>query len=275
MTNDKNIQTVKSIHAAFAKGDVPNVVEFLDENVLWGTRTPTAEVPWHRSYNGKMNVPSYFKTLGEEVTYSKFEPTEYLGSDTHVSCVVAYEMTVKRTGKIVRGVDTHHFFFKNNRVTQFICDGSDITAQNGWTNGRTVTDNQIVAKNCFECLDTRDVDGLQKLFAPTAKVHGLGTNVLDTKGLCETMTGFFRAFPDSRMPIDSVIANQNEVCIRHRFEGTHKETFMGHTSTNKRVSMTGTMTLRTNIEGQVTECWLNADMLSLYTQIGVVTLPKG
>jgi len=275
MTTEKNIQLVKSIYAAFQKNDVPAIVEFITDDCQWGIRTSASEVPWHRSFNGKQQVPNFFKALAEEVTYTKFEPQSFLASDDHVCCVVAYEMTVKRTGKVVKGNETHHFFVKNNRITQFVSDGSDSNVQNAWTNGGTMFDNQVLARNYFECMDARDLDGLTKMFAPTAKIHGLGPTPLDPKGLRETMSLFFRAFPDSRMPIDGVVANPNEVCIRHRFEGTHKESFMGIAPTNKRISMNGTITLQSDREGHVTEAWVHADMLGMFVQLGALTMPRG
>lgn len=275
MTADKNIELVKSLFVSFQKNDIPAIVEYITDDCQWGVRTQSSEVPWHRSFNGKQAVPGYFKALAEEVTLSKFEPTNFLASVDHVSCTVAFEMTVKRTGKIVRGINTHHAFFKNGRISQFVVDGADSTIQNAWTNGSTTFDNQTLARNYFECMDTRDLDGLTKMFASTAKIYGLTPMALDTKGFTETMSLFFRAFPDSRMPIDGVVANANEVCIRHRLEGTHKENLMGIAPTQKRVSMNGTITLRTNLEGQVTEAWVHADMLGLFVQLGAVNMPKG
>lgn len=124
-------------------------------------------------------------------------------------------------------------------------------------------------KTFFEYLDRRDLDGHGTLYAPDAKFYGFGPQGLDPAGVKGAMTEFFTAFPDSRMPVDDIIAEGDRVAIRHTFRGTHQAPFQGIPATGKSVVVTGITTLRVQ-DGKVVEGWLNADMFGLLQQLGVV-----
>lgn len=273
MTAQKNIQIVQSMYAAFAKNDVPSIMEVIAEDCEWGVNSASSEVPWLRSYRGKATIPNFFKAMAEEITFTKFNPHTFTATDDHVTCLVDWAGTNKRTQKSAQTTATHHFTFKNGRVTQFFETSDTAQSINAYQAGTTPYDLQTIARTYMDCLDRRDLETLNTLFVQNVKLTGLGPSTLDNNGVRETMSHFFKAFPDSRMPIDGVIANNNEVAIRHRFEGTHKDTFMGVAPTNKRVSVTGTVTLRIT-DGKITEGVVHADMLGLLVQLGTVTAPK-
>ena len=128
-------------------------------------------------------------------------------------------------------------------------------------------------KKFFDCLDRRDLDGMTALFAPDAKFHGFAPQPLDREGVRAAMSEFFSAFPDSRMPTDDIIAEEDRVAIRHSFRGTHKALFQDIPATDKAVVITGITTLKV-MDGKVTEGWLNADMVGLLQQLGMIPQPS-
>jgi predicted ester cyclase len=135
------------------------------------------------------------------------------------------------------------------------------------------TELHAFATRYFSYLDGRNIDGLiDELFAPGARFGGFGPQELDREGVRHTMRHFFEAFPDSRMPVDGVIAEGDEVAIRHRFEGTHRAPFQGIAPTGKRVVVTATVTLRV-VDNAVQWGVLHADMLGMMMQLGVVPPP--
>jgi steroid delta-isomerase-like uncharacterized protein len=129
------------------------------------------------------------------------------------------------------------------------------------------------ANTYFDYLDRRDLDGLGTLFAPDVKFYGLAPQVLDREGVKAAMTEFFSAFPDSRMPLDDVIAEDNRVAMRHSFRGTHKAPFQGIPATDKSVVVTAIVTVRVQ-DGKVVEGWLNADIFGMLQQLGVIPQPS-
>ena len=129
------------------------------------------------------------------------------------------------------------------------------------------------AKTYFDDLDRRDLDGLATLFAPDVAFYGFGPEALNWQGVKAAMTEFFTAFPDSRMPLDDVIAEGDRVAMRHSFRGTHKAAFQGIPATDKPVVVTGIVTVRVQ-DGKVVEGWLNADLFGLLQQLGVIPQPS-
>jgi steroid delta-isomerase-like uncharacterized protein len=129
------------------------------------------------------------------------------------------------------------------------------------------------AKTYFDYLDHRDLDGLATLFAPDVTFYGFGPEALNWQGVKAAMTEFFTAFPDSRMPLDDVIAEHDRVAMRHSFRGTHRAPFQGIPATDKSVVVTGIVTVRVK-DGKVVEGWLNADVFGLLQQLGVIPQPS-
>lgn len=129
------------------------------------------------------------------------------------------------------------------------------------------------AKSYFDYLDRRDLDGLSTLFDPDVAFHGLAPQVLDREGVKAAMSEFFSAFPDSRMPLDDVIVENDRIAMRHSFRGTHKATFQGIPATDKPVVVTAIVTVLVR-DGKVVEGWLNADIFGMLQQLGVIPQPS-
>jgi steroid delta-isomerase-like uncharacterized protein len=129
-----------------------------------------------------------------------------------------------------------------------------------------------LARRYFDYLDRRDLDGLLTTYAPTTKFHGLAPVALDPAGVKAAMTAFYTAFPDSRMPYQTIVAEGDTVSIRHQFLGTHQAEFQGVPATGKSVTVDAIVTLKVK-DGKVTEAWLNADLFGLLMQIGAIPSP--
>ena len=96
-----------------------------------------------------------------------------------------------------------------------------------------------------------------------------------TKGL-EAYKNFVKkyrvAFPDCRLDVDEVIASGDKVCVRWRFNATHKGPLEGVAPTGRRVTGTG-ITINHFAGDRIKEAFINWDSLGLMQQLGVVTLP--
>ncbi len=134
------------------------------------------------------------------------------------------------------------------------------------------TDLRAFAQQYFEYLDRRDLDGLDSTLAPTVKFHGFGPQPLDRAGTRAAMTGFYTAFPDSRMPYEAIVADGDRVAIYHSFRGMHRAEFQGVPPSGKPVVVQAIVILKVE-NGKVVEAWLNADILGLLMQIGAIPMP--
>ena len=77
------------------------------------------------------------------------------------------------------------------------------------------------------------------------------------------------AFPDGSMSIEDMVAEGDRVATRKTFHGTHQAPFMGIPATGRSVAI-GMVELVRFEDGKVIEHWLQADMLGMFQQLGVV-----
>lgn len=103
------LQTVQQTYAAFARGDIPAIVELLDDNVQWETwasnSAHAADVPWLRAGSGKAAALRFFDEIGRW----KFEDFQVLGlmsSETQVAAEATVDATVP-SGKRLRDEEMH------------------------------------------------------------------------------------------------------------------------------------------------------------------------
>jgi ketosteroid isomerase-like protein len=64
-----NLATVQGIYEAFGKGDVPAILDVLDDEVEWeaweNNSSVKAGVPWMTPWYGKAEVAHFFETAGQ------------------------------------------------------------------------------------------------------------------------------------------------------------------------------------------------------------------
>jgi predicted ester cyclase len=89
------------------------------------------------------------------------------------------------------------------------------------------------------------------------------------EGVKEGARGYRAAFPDLRIMIGDVVAQDDLVAIRWTARGTHKGELFGIAPTGKEATVTG-ITIDRWAGGKVAESWTNWDTLGLLQQLGVV-----
>ena len=82
------------------------------------------------------------------------------------------------------------------------------------------------------------------------------------------------AFPDLRVEIEDQIAERDRVLARWTARGTHEGELWGIPPTARQGLVTGISLFRV-AEGQVAECWTEANYLGLMRQLGVLPSPGG
>jgi steroid delta-isomerase-like uncharacterized protein len=117
-----------------------------------------------------------------------------------------------------------------------------------------------------------DVQAMDELIAENYTDNTPG-NVPGREGLKQRLRGLLDAFPDLHVTLDDVIACDDKVVVRTTWRGTHKGKVATAEPTGKEVSFTWMGILRIQ-DGQIQESWSNWDVLGLYEQIGLVSLPE-
>ena len=101
--------------------------------------------------------------------------------------------------------------------------------------------------------------------SPDQELHG-------PEGIRDLFTAYRVAFPDLNVTIDDLVAADEKVVISFTLNGTHKGDLMGIAATDKQVKVHGVVISRFE-EGKIVEEWEILDQLTMYQQLGIVSLP--
>jgi ketosteroid isomerase-like protein len=113
---DAKIATVQTLYEAFGRGDVEAILELLSDDVDWASCPESAVAPWHGVHRGKGEVPNFFKSLGEGVDVTGFEPLAFTANQTDVMVVTRFAATARATGKSAE-MDIHHWWrFRDGKI---------------------------------------------------------------------------------------------------------------------------------------------------------------
>ena len=89
-----NVETVGQIYEAFGRGDVPAILEKLDENVEWETQIPVDGVPWLQTRHGRDSITGFFESL-VPLEFKRFEPQTFFESGDKVFVLIALDITTQ------------------------------------------------------------------------------------------------------------------------------------------------------------------------------------
>jgi ketosteroid isomerase-like protein len=100
MSEQDNERVVREMYAAFAKGDVPGVLDRLAEDIEWKIAGPS-ELPYAGVHRGRDEVARFFESFGRAAEFEVFEPQEYFARGDRVVVLGRERQRVKATGRVV------------------------------------------------------------------------------------------------------------------------------------------------------------------------------
>ena len=113
-----NIDTVKDIYAAFGRGDIPAMLDKLDENVEWDTDYTDAAAPWLEPRLGKANVAGFFEALAP-LQFTKFDPHTIAGDGKRVVAVIDIELDHKGNHYLIPNEGHYFVFNEQGKIVKF------------------------------------------------------------------------------------------------------------------------------------------------------------
>lgn len=115
-----NLAAVQGIYAAFGRRDVPAILDYLADDVVWEYGLTSTDVPWLQPRRGRHAVAGFFESLGG-VDFARLEATTFLESGSTVVVLLQLEATVKATGRpVVEEDEVHIWHFDDaGRVARF------------------------------------------------------------------------------------------------------------------------------------------------------------
>ena len=92
-------ETVKAMYDAFAKGDIPAILEQMPEHFTWQDPCDPSIVPYGGKFDGKTQMVNFFQQLGGSTDTTLWEVNEYISEDDKVVAIGRHGFTCKKTGK--------------------------------------------------------------------------------------------------------------------------------------------------------------------------------
>lgn len=112
-------------------------------------------------------------------------------------------------------------------------------------------------------------------YAADAGIHGFPGDAPPT---VEGMKGLFHqmwaSFPDLRVEMIRLVAEDDLLAGNFRITGTHEGEFFGAAPTGNRIEIDAMAFFRFGDDGKVAERWTRLDEMSFLTQIGLMPVPE-
>ena len=131
----------------------------------------------------------------------------------------------------------------------------------------------IVRRLIEQAFNRGDLAVIDELVARDYVSHVTPTEARGPAGLRAFVTMYRTAFPDYVCTVEDQVAEEDRVVTRWTARGTQRGELMGILPTDKPVILPG-IVLDRLIDGQLVETWLQADVLGMLQQLGVMQLPE-
>jgi len=113
-----NLDSVKKVYEAFAKGDIPSVLGFLTPNTEW---TEAEGFPYAGTYVGpKAVLEGVFMRLGTEWNGFAAAAGEFVDGGDTIVALGKYSGTYKATGKSFQANFAHVWKIQDGKATSFV-----------------------------------------------------------------------------------------------------------------------------------------------------------
>jgi len=132
----------------------------------------------------------------------------------------------------------------------------------------------LVARIADEIWNRGDLAVVDEVMAASATYHGphMPNGTGDRETWRRAIGMYLSAFPDSHVKFDDLIVSGATVVGRWSATATHTGPLPGVPATGKRIAIGGITIYRID-DGKIVEAWEQLDMLGMWQQLGVVSLP--
>jgi steroid delta-isomerase-like uncharacterized protein len=131
-------------------------------------------------------------------------------------------------------------------------------------------ENKALAQRFEDMLSTGNLELVDELCAPDFAAYMPGVLApLDREGWKEFARPFVNGFSDRQLMVDGVVAEGDQVVVRHTISGRHTGNFQGIPPTDRRVEVAAMGWFRLS-DGKIVEHWTVLDLLGVMQQLGAV-----
>lgn len=119
MSREQNIAETQKLFEAFGAGDVPGILEFVNDDILIEFYGPEDIIPYAGIYRGRGEARSFFETVLSSVDIHVFEPEEFLADKDKVIVTGHLHLTAKATGGTIKSDFVHVITMADGKWSRF------------------------------------------------------------------------------------------------------------------------------------------------------------
>jgi ketosteroid isomerase-like protein len=111
---------IRSMYAAFGKGDVKTILDNLDPTVEWWSNCDSNTFPWGGRREGVAGAASFFQALGDNLDFESFEPREFYSAGDTLTVVGHTRARNKKAGRGLFDCEWVHIFaLRDGKLASF------------------------------------------------------------------------------------------------------------------------------------------------------------
>ena len=130
--------------------------------------------------------------------------------------------------------------------------------------------NKHIARQFIAAFAAADARTLERIVAEHMIDHNLAPGQKQGRpGLLEAVDMFRTAFPDLKVTIESLVADEERVSVTGKISGTNQGALMGAPPTGKSASF-AYMDMYAIANGQIAEVWHVEDLAGMMRQLGLL-----
>ena len=119
MSSQDNIQIVRKAYQDFVSGNIPSILEALDDGVDWFIPGPKNIIPFAGQRRGRQQVAQFFSELAASLSPKEFEPQDFIADEEKVVALGRQQWQVKSTGRTYGDDWAHVFWLTNGKIVRF------------------------------------------------------------------------------------------------------------------------------------------------------------
>jgi len=122
-----------------------------------------------------------------------------------------------------------------------------------------------------EVINNKNLTVINEIIHPNYVYRTPDQELQGRQALRQLFTDYHNALPNLHANIDDLVCTDDKAVLLFTLTGTHENDFMGIPATGKQVSING-MTSSRFEKGQIIEEWELLDQLTLFRQLGIVSI---
>ena len=131
--------------------------------------------------------------------------------------------------------------------------------------------NTATQKKMGEIVNSYKFERLHEVFAPGVKDHDPADDQgSGPEGFVQWFTQFHSAFPDFKIVVEHLVADEENVAFAYTITGTHNGPFNGIPASGKKIKVRGMQISKFNADAKIIERWGASHEVGILQQIGAM-----